>query len=77
MAITAVGQGYEWTSIRYDYRTGSGITYGGMGIKGDRVDWIETRSEGMCEHNSVCLLLAYQSRAVLGRISKYKLVLLR
>jgi len=30
MAITAVGQGYEWTNIRYDYRTGSGITYGGM-----------------------------------------------
>ena len=30
VAITAVGQGYEWTSIRYDYQTGSGITYGGM-----------------------------------------------
>jgi len=31
VAITAVGQGYEWTNIRYDYRTSSGITYGGMG----------------------------------------------
>jgi len=31
VAITAVGQGYEWTNIRYDYRTGSGITYEGMG----------------------------------------------
>jgi len=31
VAITAVGQGYEWTSIRYDYQTRSGITYGGMG----------------------------------------------
>jgi len=31
VAITAVGQGYEWTSIRYDYQIGSGITYGGMG----------------------------------------------
>jgi len=31
MAITAVGQGYEWTNICYDYRTGSGIIYGGMG----------------------------------------------
>jgi len=31
VAITAVGQGYEWTSIQYDYQTGSGITYGGMG----------------------------------------------
>ena len=30
VAITAVGQGYEWISIRYDYRTGSGITYGGI-----------------------------------------------
>jgi len=31
VAITAVGQGYEWTNIHYDYRTGSRITYGGMG----------------------------------------------
>ena len=31
MTITAVEQGYEWTNIRYDYRTGSGITYRGMG----------------------------------------------
>ena len=31
MAITAVGQGYEWTNIHYDYRIGSGITYGGIG----------------------------------------------
>jgi len=31
VAITAVGQGYEWTSIQYDYQTGLGITYGGMG----------------------------------------------
>jgi len=31
MAITAVGQGYKWTNIHYDCRTGSGITYGGMG----------------------------------------------
>ena len=31
VAITAVEQGYEWTNIYYDYRTGSGITYGGMG----------------------------------------------
>jgi len=31
VAITAVGQGYEWTSIQYDYQTRSGITYGGMG----------------------------------------------
>jgi len=31
VVITAVGQGYEWTNICYDYRTGSGITYGGMG----------------------------------------------
>jgi len=31
VAITAVGQGYEWTNICYDYKTGSGITYGGMG----------------------------------------------
>jgi len=31
VAITAVGQGYEWTNIHYNYRTGSGITYGGMG----------------------------------------------
>jgi len=30
VAITAVGQGYEWTNIHYDYRTGSGITYGGI-----------------------------------------------
>ena len=27
VAITTVGQGYEWTNICYDYRTGSGITY--------------------------------------------------
>ena len=31
MAITAVGQEYEWTNICYNYRTGSGITYRGMG----------------------------------------------
>jgi len=31
VAITAVGQGYEWTNIYYDYKTSSGITYGGMG----------------------------------------------
>jgi len=31
MAITAVGQGYKWTNICYDYRTGSGITYGEIG----------------------------------------------
>jgi len=31
MAITAVEQGYEWTNIYYDYRTGSGITYRGIG----------------------------------------------
>jgi len=31
VAITAVGQGYKWTNIHYDYKTGSGITYGGMG----------------------------------------------
>ena len=31
VAITAVGQGYEWTNIHYDYRTGLEITYGGMG----------------------------------------------
>ena len=31
VAITAVGQGYEWTNICYDYKTGSGITYEGMG----------------------------------------------
>ena len=31
VAITAVGQEYEWTNIRYDYRIGSGIIYGGMG----------------------------------------------
>jgi len=30
MTITVVGQGYEWTNIHYDYRTGSGITYGEM-----------------------------------------------
>ena len=27
VAITTVGQGYKWTNIYYDYRTGSGITY--------------------------------------------------
>jgi len=31
VAITAVGQGYKWTNIHYNYKTGSGITYGGMG----------------------------------------------
>ena len=31
VAITAVGQGYEWTNICYDYRTGSEIIYEGMG----------------------------------------------
>jgi len=31
VVITAVGQGYKWTNICYDYRTGSGITYRGMG----------------------------------------------
>ena len=31
MAITAVGQEYEWTNIHCDYRTGSGITYEGIG----------------------------------------------
>ena len=31
VAITAVGQEYEWTSIQYDYQTGPEITYGGMG----------------------------------------------
>jgi len=31
VAITVVRQGYKWTNICYDYRTGSGITYGGMG----------------------------------------------
>jgi len=31
VVITAVGQGYKWTNICYDYRTGSGITYGRMG----------------------------------------------
>jgi len=31
VAIIAVGQGYEWTNICYDYRTGSEITYEGMG----------------------------------------------
>jgi len=31
MVITAVGQGYKWTNIYYDYRTGSEITYRGMG----------------------------------------------
>jgi len=31
VAITAVGQEYEWTNICYDYRTGLEITYGGMG----------------------------------------------
>jgi len=31
VAIRAVGQGYKWTSIQYDYQTGSGITYGGIG----------------------------------------------
>jgi len=31
VAITVVGQEYEWTNICYNYRTGSGITYRGMG----------------------------------------------
>jgi len=31
VAITAVEQEYEWTNIHYDYRTGSEITYEGMG----------------------------------------------
>jgi len=31
VAITTVGQGYEWTNIRYGYKTGSGITYRGIG----------------------------------------------
>jgi len=30
VVITAIGQGYEWTNICYDYRTGLGITYRGM-----------------------------------------------
>jgi len=30
VAIIAVGQESEWTNICYDYRTGSGITYGEM-----------------------------------------------
>ena len=31
VAIIVVGQGYKWTNICYDYRAGSGITYGGIG----------------------------------------------
>ena len=31
VAITAIEQGYKQTNICYDYRTGSGITYEGMG----------------------------------------------
>jgi len=31
VAITSVGQGYESTEGRYDYKTGTGITYGGKG----------------------------------------------
>jgi len=31
VAIIVVGQGYEWTSIQYDYWTELGIIYGGMG----------------------------------------------
>jgi len=29
--ITAIEQGYKWTNIYYDYRTGLGITYRGIG----------------------------------------------
>jgi len=31
VVITAVEQGYKWANICYNYRTGSGITYGGIG----------------------------------------------
>ena len=31
MAITSVGQGYESTEGRHDYKTGTGTTYGGRG----------------------------------------------
>jgi len=31
MAIIVVRQGYKWTNIHYNYKTGSGITYGEMG----------------------------------------------
>jgi len=31
VAITSVGQGYESTEERYDYKTGTGTTYGGRG----------------------------------------------
>jgi len=30
VVITAVGQGYKWTNICYNYRTGSKITYEGI-----------------------------------------------
>jgi len=31
VAITGVKQRYKWTNICYDYRTGSEITYRGIG----------------------------------------------
>jgi len=31
VAITSVGQGYESTEERHDYKTGTGTTYGGKG----------------------------------------------
>ena len=31
VAITVVEQGYKWTNICYNYRTGSGIIYRGIG----------------------------------------------
>jgi len=31
VAITSVGQGYESTEGRHDYKTGTGTTYGGRG----------------------------------------------
>ena len=31
VAITSVGQGYESTERRHDYKTGTGTTYGGKG----------------------------------------------
>ena len=31
VAITSVGQGYESTEERHDYKTSTGITYGGRG----------------------------------------------
>jgi len=31
VAITSVGQGYESTKGRHDYKTGTGTTYGGRG----------------------------------------------